>query len=74
MDTLTTEAAEALAATSNEDLLRTFAQLTHRIHEVAPRLRSRDDRMAGAAVGATHSLRAQRDLIEAELLRRMGGQ
>jgi hypothetical protein len=47
--------AEVLSRTSNEALLRTFAALTHRLHE-------------------TNSLdvRAQRDIVEAEILRRMG--
>jgi len=48
--------AEVLSQTSNEGLLRTFAALTHRLHE-------------------THSLdvRAQRDIVQAEILRRMHG-
>lgn len=48
---------------SDGDLLRRFAQLTHRMD----------------AAGASHTqahrdARAQRDLIEAEALRRMGGE
>lgn len=52
-------AAARLAATSDEGLLATFAALTHQIHVTAS--------AEGAAV-----VRAQRDLVQAEVLRRMG--
>lgn len=65
-------AEEVLAATSGPALLRTYAALTHRIHEAEARTRSLSDQMAGAAVGAVSTLRQQRDLVEAEVLRRMG--
>lgn len=48
----------ALSLTADEDLLRTFARLTHQIHE-ASWTETRAD------------LRAQRDLVQAEVLRRM---
>lgn len=66
MDTLTTEARDALAATADADLLREFAHLTHRMG--AARTQQHRD------VIARNMARAQRDLIEAEVLRRMGGQ
>ena len=49
------EAAKVLNITSNEALLRTFAALTHRMH-AAPK---------------SEDLRAQRNLVEKEILRRM---
>lgn len=54
-----------LAASDGAALLRTFAALTHRME----RARQRDNR-AGDSTEA--SLRAQRDLVQAEILRRMG--
>lgn len=54
-----------LAATSNEGLLRTFADLTHRIHEC------RGSQVAGQCDGPCTDLRTQRNAVEAELLRRM---
>lgn len=65
------EADEALRRTSDEGLLKTFAALTHRMHAAEARLRSLDDRMAGAAVGAVAGLRQQRDRVQDEILRRM---
>lgn len=61
MDTLTTEAADALAATSTEDLLTKAYALTHRI-----------DREHGDTAAAA-DIRAARDLITAEVVRRAGG-
>jgi len=52
------QADRALAGASPEALLRTFAALTHQLHDAAGRY-ERD-------------LRAQRDKVQAELLRRMG--
>lgn len=60
---------EVLEATSGEGLLRAYAALTHQIHAAehpAPRLTIiQSDRLA--------DLRVQRDAVEAEVLRRMGG-
>lgn len=53
-------AAKVLHRTSDEGLLKTFASLTHRLH-VADRQR---------AVSA-HDIRAQRNRVEEEILRRM---
>lgn len=50
-------AAEALRATTTEGLLRAYAALTHRI---------------GTRNGRQGEARAQRDLIQAEILRRTG--
>lgn len=61
-DTLERPTAEqALRATSNEALLRTFAALTHRMHS------SREEARTEA------ELRGHRDMVQAEVLRRMGG-
>lgn len=60
-------AEEVLAATSDGGLLRTYAALTHRIHN-AEKWRSGD----GVPPDA-RGLRAQRDAVEGEILRRMGG-
>lgn len=60
---LTEEAQTALAATSDEELLTKHAHLTHRIHETA----------RGADDADLLELRAMRDLVTAECLRRMGG-
>lgn len=58
---------QVLAATSSEGLLTTYAALTHRISAV------QTDRMDPAARReALRTLRAQRDLVAAEILRRMG--
>lgn len=65
------DADEALSNTSDEALLKTFAALTHRIHAAEARLRSLNDRMAGAAVGAISILRTQRDRVQEEILWRM---
>jgi hypothetical protein len=69
---VTAEAAAALAATSTTDLLRNAYRLTHAIHEAGKTAslnrelsipgREADDTAAG--------LRAQRDLIDAEIERR----
>jgi hypothetical protein len=56
-------AREALRAAPAEQLLRTYAALTHRIHSVE----------AERGRGADEEGRAQRDLVQAEALRRMGG-
>lgn len=53
------EALAALEATSTEGLLRAFASLTHAIHDT-PHGPAQQD------------LRAQRDLVRAEVLRRTG--
>jgi hypothetical protein len=54
------EAQAALRATSTDALLDTFAALTHRMHQ------------AQTGRENEHTLRAQRDLIRAEILRRTG--
>jgi hypothetical protein len=54
------EAQAALRATSTDDLLTRFAALTHAIHDVRGIADAEDD------------LRAVRDLIRAEILRRTG--
>ena len=59
----TCAAADQLAATSTEALLRAAYALTHRIHETEEQHQRRAD-----GVG----LRAQRDLITAEVIRRAG--
>ena len=56
------EQAVLLRETSDEGLLKTFAALTHRLH-VADR---KPEHLALAA-----DLRAQRDIVQAEILRRM---
>lgn len=63
------QAAQALAGTPTPQLLRAAYALTHRIHDGCPdsvstHPRGRADYMA--------DLRAQRDLIDAEVLRRTG--
>lgn len=60
------EAQAALQAATPRELLRKFAQLTHQI-DASSKARI-------AELERTADLRAQRDLIEAELLRRMGGE
>lgn len=60
---MTTEARDTLRATSTGALLDTLIQLTHRIHESPFRNPEH-----------TADLRAQRDLIRAEILRRTGDQ
>lgn len=70
------QAQQALRATSADDLLTKFAQLTHRIHEAVAQCGSGNAHQPhryckGLAVGAP-DLRAQRDLIRAEILRRAG--
>lgn len=59
---------QALAATSNEGLLRAFAALTHRMHE-----KRNEPLTLTMRPGRTTltDLREQRDLVEAEVLRRM---
>jgi hypothetical protein len=52
------EATIVLRRTSNEDLLKAFAALTHRMH-------------VEAAAERGNGLRAQRDRVQAEILRRM---
>jgi len=59
--------ASALAATSGPALLRTFASLTHRLDRIAESGGSAEARNRAAA-----EVRQQRDLVEAEVLRRMG--
>jgi hypothetical protein len=49
---------------SNEGLLRTFAALTHRLH-AADRLRGPQSEMLALRI------RAQRDRVQAEIMRRM---
>lgn len=56
---------ETLAAASPEALLKTFASLTHQIHAAGKVRRPEHD--------ASPRLRAQRDMVKAEILRRMGG-
>ena len=65
---MTTELAETLRSTSTESLLTTFAALTHRIHEAqrAPITR-------GQTGDWEDDLQTQRDLIQAEILRRCAG-
>ena len=55
------EIAEKLRTTSDEALLRTFASLTHRMHVA---------RLKNDAVKELE-LRAQRNIVEGEILRRM---
>jgi hypothetical protein len=62
-ETMTREAAAALAATSTTDLLTKAYQVTHAMHAIA-----------GVNEGEASNLRAARDLITAEVLRRTGGQ
>lgn len=64
----TTEAQQTLAATSDEGLLTAFASLTHRLDRIGERPWSASDQDRTAA-----ATRAQRDLVQAEILRRMGG-
>lgn len=65
---------EVLAEASTEALLDTFAALTHRIHEAT----EATTRALGTPYGLTRGqrqvdgLRAQRDLVRAEVLRRAG--
>ena len=60
-------AEEVLAATSGPALLRTFASLTHRLDRIAESGGSAEARNREAA-----EVRQQRDMVEAEVLRRMG--
>lgn len=74
-DTLTRDpAAEALAATPTAELLTKAYQLTHQLHRAdgLASTRGYPDR-AGARVLAA-DLRAMRDLITAEVVRRTGGE
>lgn len=57
---MTTEAAAALAATIDADLIDTLVRLTHMIHG------TKDQTSAD-------NMRASRDLIRTEILLRMGG-
>lgn len=57
---------KVLRASTNEGLLQTFAALTHRVH-VADGWKSGD----GVPPDA-RALRTQRELVRAEVLRRMG--
>jgi hypothetical protein len=52
-------AEEALRAATGEELLRTFAALTHRMDRIAESRRSAQE------------VRAQRDQVQTEILRRM---
>lgn len=54
-----------LRATTDQGLLDTFAALTHRIHECKGSV------VAGRCDGPCTDQRAQRDLVAAEMLRRM---
>ena len=54
---------DAVSTITAEELLKTFAHLTHRMHEV-----NRD----GDHDDAERKVRAERDLVQAEILRRMG--
>lgn len=64
------DAAEALAATSTTELLRKAYALTHRIHEATATVRRTTGPHPARQTEA--DLRAARDLIDAELLRRTG--
>jgi hypothetical protein len=68
LEDATDEAQATLAATDATELLAKAYALTHRIHES-----ERTERYS-ADVQRTRDLRAQRDLITVEVLRRMGGQ
>lgn len=82
MTAATTEAAAALAATSTTDLLTKAYALTHRIHEAEAdlakhRSTGKGPRAMVARAWARQNasdLRAARDLITAEVLRRTGDQ
>lgn len=67
-----TDAAGALRETSTDALLTTFAALTHRIHAADKRALHGPERLARAADHTASDLRAQRDLVRAEVLRRTG--
>lgn len=60
----TDDSEETLRHTSDVGLLRTFAALTHRLHAA--------DRKSEQSLRAL-TIRGQRDRVEAEILRRMGG-
>ena len=67
------DAAAALEQTSTDGLLRAFASLTHQIDAAH---REREDARGAAGYARRHNaiadLRAQRDLVRAEILRRAG--
>lgn len=68
IDTATGTPAEVrLRATTNEGLLTAYAALTHRIHEC----RGDWHPMLARCSGPCTDLRAQRDLVHAEIIRRM---
>lgn len=71
--TLTDEAATALALTPTAALLRAAYALTHRIHEAEHKPADHDVLVFLAIRDELANLRAQRDLIDAEVLRRTGG-
>ena len=60
------EATEAVAKASNTTLVKALLSMTHRIHA--------NDTARVAEPERSLQLRAQRDIVEAEVLRRMGGQ
>lgn len=63
----------ALRGATGETLLKSFASLTHRIHEARAWVReARTGRDRNCAVAHVQGLNLQRDLVEAEILRRMG--
>ena len=77
MDTLTrqsptTEAAAALAATPAAELLTKAYQLTHQMHRAEGLATTRGYPDRAGARELTADLRAARDLISAELIRRAG--
>lgn len=74
---------EALAGTSGQTLLTTYAALTHRIHEddatvragTGPRKGSTDyivSTSTARAMDRLEATRAERNVMAAEILRRMG--
>lgn len=80
LDTKALALACTLADTSDEALLRTYAALTHREHEARrdrynahPRRATADSEPYDEARASWRSIRDQRDVVEAEVLRRMGG-
>jgi hypothetical protein len=60
-----------LSAAAPEALLTAIEILTHRVHEATTTTRANAD--ASWAVQTERDLRAQRDLVRGEILRRMGG-
>lgn len=60
-----------LSAADPEALLTAIEILTHRVHEATATTRANAG--ASGAVQTERDLRAQRDLVRGEILRRMGG-